>query len=79
MSALKLTPHARAQLLRFVRISGLAFVTALPATGHVSWASALALAAGAAEVGLRELQPTAPVPMVSAQPDRPTETAPPKG
>lgn len=75
-----MSTHAKAQLLRFARISGLAFLAALPATGgRISWSSLFALAAGAAETGLRELQPTAPLPFVSSQPARPTETAPPKG
>lgn len=74
-----MSAHLRDQLLRFARISGLAFLAALPATGgRVSWSSLFALAAGAVETGLRELMPTAPLPMVSAQPDWPTEITPPK-
>lgn len=75
-----MSAHLKEQLLRFARVSALAFLAALPATGgRVSWSSLFALGAGAVETGLRELAPTAPVPMVSAQPARPTETTPPKG
>lgn len=59
--------HLKAQLLRFARISVLAFVTALPATGgKVSWASLFALLAGAAEAGLRQVIPVKEVPTVTA-------------
>jgi hypothetical protein len=72
--------HLQAQLLRFARATVYAFVAALLAAGgHVSGWDALALLAGAAEAGLRQLFPTEPKPFVTSQPARPTETAPPKG
>lgn len=75
-----MSAHLKAQLLRFARVSALAFLTALPADGgSISWSSLWALAAGAAEAGLRQLLPVKPLPFVSSQPARPTETAPPKG
>lgn len=75
-----MSAHLKAQLLRFVRTSGYAFLAAFLATGaHASWWQLLSLAAGAAETGLRELFPTAPLPFVTSQPPRPTETTPPKG
>lgn len=62
-----LTDHARAQLLRFARVSALAFAAGLLTTGgKVSWASLWALAAGAAETSLRQLLPVKPIPTVSA-------------
>lgn len=75
-----MSAHLKAQALRFLRVSALAFLTALPVDGgNVSWSSLWALAAGAAETGLRQLLPVRPLPFVSSQPGRPTETAPPKG
>lgn len=66
MNAL-LTVHVRAQLLRFARVSALAFVAALFTTGgKVSWASLWAMIAGAGETGLRELLPVKSIPAVSA-------------
>lgn len=89
MSAL-LTVHTRAQLLRFARVSALAFVAGLLTTGgKVSWASLWALAAGAAETGLRQLLPVKALPAVTAvladaekavtPPAAPTDTTPAKG
>ena len=73
-----MSAHLKAQVLRFVRTSGLAFVAMLLATGgHVGWSSLWAMLAGAAETGLRQLVPVAPVPTVSAVPAPPTDPAPP--
>lgn len=59
--------HLKAQALRFVRTSGLAFVALLMATGgHVGWSSLWAMLVGAAETGLRQLMPVAPLPTVTA-------------
>jgi hypothetical protein len=61
--------HVKAQLLRFVRTSALAFVAALFQTdGRIGWASLWAMIAGAGETGLRQLIPVAPVPAASAVP-----------
>ena len=66
MSAL-LTLHVKAQLLRFVRVSALAFVAALFQTsGKFGWASLWAMIAGAGETGLRQLLPVKPIPAVSS-------------
>lgn len=62
-----MSAHQKAQLLRFARATGYAFLAALLATGgHVRWWDLLTLLAGAAETGLRQLAPTAPVPAVTA-------------
>lgn len=68
MSALvKLSSHVKAQLLRFARASGYAFLAAFLATGgHLSWWQLLSLLAGAAEAGLRQVFPVKPIPAVSA-------------
>lgn len=75
-----MSAHAKAQALRFVRISVLAFFSALPATGgKVSWASLFALGAGALETGLREMVPVKPLPTVDsvlAPPHGPSGGAP---
>lgn len=66
MSAL-LTPHVKAQLLRFARVSALAFVAALFQTGgRFGWASLWAMIAGAGETGLRQVLPVKSIPTVSA-------------
>jgi hypothetical protein len=61
------TAHLKAQALRFVRTSGLAFVAMLLATGgHVGWSSLWAMVAGAGETGLRQLMQVEPKPTVTA-------------
>lgn len=71
-----MSAHLQAQLLRFLRISGYAFVVALAATGgHVTWATLWSLAAGAAEAGLRQAFRTAPVPQVTSEPAPPPDSA----
>ena len=77
-----LTPHVKAQLLRFARVSALAFVAALFQTGgRFGWASLWAMISGAGETGLRQLLPVKPVPTVTAvlADPPPSSTAPPKG
>lgn len=70
--------HVKAQLLRFARATGYAFAGALLATGgNLRWWDLLTLLAGAAETGLRQVFQVEEKPMVSSQPDRPTETIPP--
>lgn len=62
-----LTPHVKAQILRFVRVSALAFLASLPLTGgKISWSSLWALGAGAFETGLRQLLPVKEIPAVTA-------------
>jgi len=74
------TGHLKAQLLRFVRTSGLAFAASLLATGgHVSWSSLWVLLVGAGETGLRELMPVAPLPTVTAVPVSPVAERQPPG
>jgi hypothetical protein len=59
--------HVKAQALRFVRIAALAFVAQFFAAGQtVSWENLLALVAGAAEVGIREMFPTKAIPTVAS-------------
>jgi hypothetical protein len=59
--------HLRAQALRFVRTSGLAFVALLMATGgHVGWSSLWAMLVGAGETGLRQLMQVESKPTVTA-------------
>lgn len=77
-----MSAHLKAQALRFVRTSGLAFVALLLATGgHVGWSSLWAMLVGAAETGLRELMPVESKPTVTAvlaDPSQPTtDPAPP--
>ncbi len=61
------SPHAREQVLRFVRVSALALVVQVAASGgRVSWPSLWALAAGTAEAALRQACPTAPVERVTS-------------
>jgi hypothetical protein len=73
-----MSAHLKAQALRFVRTSGLAFVAMLLATsGHVGWSSLWAMLVGAGETGLRQLIPVAPLPAVTAVlADPPPTTAP---
>lgn len=56
--------HARAQLLRFVRVSALALVVQLLAAGGTwpGWSGLWSLLAGAAEAGLRQVLPVRPLP-----------------
>lgn len=62
-----MSAHLKAQALRFVRTSGLAFIAMLLATGgHVGWSSLWAMLVGAVETGLRQLMPVAPLPTVTA-------------
>lgn len=64
---LKLSPHVKAQLLRFARISALAFVAALFQTdGKIGWSSLWAMIAGAGEVGLRQMLPVTTLDAVTA-------------
>lgn len=64
-----MSAHLRAQLLRFARATGYAFVAALIATGgNVSWWDLLALLAGAAESGLRQVFQVQEVASVTAVP-----------
>jgi hypothetical protein len=73
--------HLRAQALRFVRTSGLAFAAMLLATGgHVGWSSLWAMLVGAGETGLRQLMQVEPKPTVTAvlaDPPPTTDPAPP--
>lgn len=72
-----MSPHLKAQALRFARVTGYAFVAALLATGgNIRWWDVLTLLAGAAEAGLRQLAPTAPVPAVTAEAPPPGKAAP---
>ncbi len=62
-----MSAHVKAQLLRFLRVSGYAFVAQVLATGGlVGWSSLWSLAFGAAEAGLRQLLPVKPIPAVAA-------------
>lgn len=62
-----MSAHLKAQALRFVRVSVLAFAAGLLASdGQLSWPSLWALAAGAAEAGLRQAFPVRPVPSVTS-------------
>lgn len=79
---MKLSAHARGQLARLAR---LVITTAASSAAVVDYVHAaevryplIGILVGLVEVGYRELVPTAPVPFVTSQPDRPTETAPPK-
>lgn len=65
--------HVQAQVFRFVRVSGLAFVSQYLATnGHVpGWWSLWALGAGAAEAGLRQVFPVKPIPAVASESSAP--------
>lgn len=75
-----MSAHVKAQALRFLRVSALAFVAALFQTGgRFGWASLWAMIAGAGETGLRQLLPVKPVPTVSAvlADPPPSSTAPP--
>ncbi len=62
-----MSAHVKAQLLRFVRTSGLAFMAMLLASGgHIGWPSLWAMLVGAGETGLRQLLPVKSVPTVDA-------------
>lgn len=67
-----MSAHLKAQLLRFVRATGYAFIAALLATGgNLRWWDLLTLLAGAAEAGLRQVfqvQEVATVTTVPAPP-----------
>lgn len=67
-----MSAHLKAQALRFVRTSALAFVASLLMTGgHVSLSSLWVLLVGACETGLRELMPVEAKPTVTAVPAPP--------
>lgn len=69
-----MSPHAKAQALRFLRATGYAFVAALIATGgRVTWWDLLTLAAGAVESGLRQVFQVQEKPAASSQPDQPAQ------
>ena len=76
-----MSAHLKAQALRFLRVSGLAFATSVLATGghDIGWASLWSLAAGAVEAGLRELMPVTPLPTVTAVPAPPVAERQPPG
>lgn len=64
-----MSAHVQAQVLRFLRVSALAFLASLPADGaDVKWSSLWALAAGAAETALRQLLPVKLIPSVASVP-----------
>jgi hypothetical protein len=66
-----------AQILRFLRTSGLALIAILAANGwHVDASVLWAMLAGAGETGLRAVVPVVPLPFVTSQPNRPTEAPP---
>ena len=60
--------HVQAQVLRFVRVSVLALVVQLLASGGTwpGWAGLWSLGAGALETGLRQVLPVKPLPAVEA-------------
>lgn len=67
-----MSAHAKAQALRFLRTSALAFAAQLLATdGHVSWSSLWVLLVGAGETGLRQLMQVTPVSAVTSEPAPP--------
>lgn len=71
-----MSAHLKEQLLRFARVSALAFVGSLAMTGgKVDLASLWALLPGALESGYRQVFQVAPVPIVTAVP-APVETPP---
>ena len=86
-----MSAHAKAQALRFARVTGYAFVAAFLATGgNIRWWDLLTLLAGALEAGLRQVFPVTPIPAVSAvladaekavapPPAAPTDPPPAKG
>lgn len=71
-------PHARSQILRFLRVSAMAFVASLFTTGgKIGWSSLWAMVAGAGETGLRQVWPVKPVLQVSsvlADPEPPADS-----
>lgn len=72
-----MSAHAKAQVLRFLRATGYAFIAALAATGgNVRWWDVLTLLAGAAETSLRQVFQVEGKPFVASQPARPTEAPP---
>lgn len=69
-------PHARSQILRFLRVSAMAFVASLFTTGgKIGWSSLWAMVAGAGETGLRQVWPVKPVPSVASVPAPPVMSA----
>jgi len=69
--------HLKAQLLRFLRATGYAFIAALLATGgNLRWWDLLTLLAGAAEAGLRQVFQVQEVASVTAVPAPPGGGAP---
>jgi hypothetical protein len=69
--------HLKAQLLRFARATGYAFIAALLATGgNLSWWDLLTLLAGATEAGLRQVFQVQEVASVTSVPAPPGGDAP---
>ncbi len=68
-----MNPHLQAQLLRFVRLTVLAFLGQLAVTGteNLGWKSLAALAVGAIEAAVRQIWPVAPLPAASDAPVKP--------
>lgn len=75
MASAAVAAHRRAQVLRFLRITALAFVPLLAGTGvrWPGWAAAWPLLAGAAEVVMRQYLPVKAIPahMPPAMPSPP--------
>lgn len=64
-----MSAHLKAQALRFVRLTALAFAASLLMTGgNVGWSSLWSLLVGAGETALRELIPVESKPTVTAVP-----------
>jgi len=64
-----MSPHLKAQLLRFARFTALAFAADFLARGgQVSWGSIWTVLPGAVEAGIRQAFPVAPLPTGSAAP-----------
>lgn len=63
-----MSAHVRSQLLRFARISVLAFAGQVAVVGasHLTWTTVGALAAGAVETGFRQVRPVKPLPAAAA-------------
>lgn len=70
-----MSAHLKAQLLRFARATGYAFIAAFLATGgSLSWWQLLSLVAGAVESGLRQVFQVQEVATVTAVPAPPGGT-----
>jgi hypothetical protein len=59
-----MSTHLHEQILRFARISTLAFLGQLAVTGfsHIGWSVLGSVAVGAVETGVREVWPVMPLP-----------------